>query len=174
VHSHFRFSPLAAAVLMALLASCAPGSEKLIDTAGGTLGTVLRQQGMLPGATGAITHTLMGQSGTLLSAFDVSPEREAKVASYVHQQVLAKHRRSDDKELEAYLTKMVRWLAHQAGADDAMSYQAFLLEDDMLNAFTPGAGRVYVTTRLVRELKSESQMAMVLAHEVGHVLKSHP
>jgi predicted Zn-dependent protease len=53
------------------------------------------------------------------------------------------------------------------------SYRVYLIETEEPNAFALPGGIVVITTGLLSTLKSESELAAVLAHEVGHVELSH-
>ena len=48
-------------------------------------------------------------------------------------------------------------------------YRVYLIESPNPNAFTSGGGHIFVTTGLVARMRTEAQMAMVLAHELAHV-----
>jgi predicted Zn-dependent protease len=81
---------------------------------------------------------------------------------------------SKDAELEAYLNAIVRRLRNSsAHGPSALAYRVYLVESPHANAFTPGGGHIFVTTGIVRKLRTEAQMAMVLAHEMAHNQASH-
>ncbi len=48
-----------------------------------------------------------------------------------------------------------------------------VIEDDVVNAFTLPGGFLFVNTGLVRLSESESELASVLSHELGHVAARH-
>lgn len=52
-------------------------------------------------------------------------------------------------------------------------YQFFLIEKDEMNAFTTPGGRIYVFSGLINKLRSDDEVASVLAHEVGHCAARH-
>ncbi|GAB3324448.1 M48 family metallopeptidase [Hymenobacter humi] len=53
-------------------------------------------------------------------------------------------------------------------------FQFHLLADDKtINAFALPGGQVFITEGLLKNLKTEAQLAGVLAHEVGHVVGRH-
>jgi predicted Zn-dependent protease len=82
--------------------------------------------------------------------------------------------RSQDTELEDYLNLIVNRL--QATALHGVSglfYRVYLIESPHANAFTPGGGHIFVTTGIIRRLRSEGQLAMVLAHEMAHNRSTH-
>ncbi len=88
------------------------------------------------------------------------------------QQILKKSKRSSNTKLEAKLQDIVSHLSgHIRG--DQFAYRLYLLEDLRPNAFTTGGGHLFVTTGLVSVLRSEGQIAAVMAHEMAHSAAAH-
>ena len=54
------------------------------------------------------------------------------------------------------------------------NFKFFVLDDDEVNAFTPGGGYVYIHRGLMNYLNSEAELASVLGHEIGHDVARHP
>ena len=106
------------------------------------------------------------------STLNTSTVRQRQLGDAAAGALVRQHLHSDDKEFEAYLNRMAVKLARAAGNAD-YSYRLYLLDDAQVNAFTPGAGHIFVTTGLVRALQTEAQMAAVIAHEIGHITESH-
>ncbi|MCB1141656.1 MAG: M48 family metalloprotease [Leptospiraceae bacterium] len=52
-------------------------------------------------------------------------------------------------------------------------YEVFILKSSLPNAFAMPGGVIFVTEGLLDSLDSESQLVAVLAHEIGHIEKSH-
>jgi predicted Zn-dependent protease len=53
-------------------------------------------------------------------------------------------------------------------------YQFHLLADDQtINAFALPGGQIFITMGILKNLKTESELAGVLAHEIGHVVGRH-
>lgn len=64
--------------------------------------------------------------------------------------------------------------ANQLNQKTQYRYQFHLLADDQtINAFALPGGQVFITMGLLKNLKSEAELAGVLAHEVGHVVGRH-
>ena len=61
------------------------------------------------------------------------------------------------------------YTSHMAGLD----WEFVVIDDNQVNAFVVPGGKVVVYTGLLRLLKSEKELAAVLAHEVAHVLARH-
>ena len=54
-----------------------------------------------------------------------------------------------------------------------LPYQFTVLHSDVVNAFALPGGPVYVTRGLLENLKTEGQLAAVLAHEITHINSRH-
>jgi predicted Zn-dependent protease len=53
-------------------------------------------------------------------------------------------------------------------------YQFHLLADDQtINAFALPGGQIFITMGILKNLKTEAELAGVLAHEIGHVVGRH-
>ena len=65
--------------------------------------------------------------------------------------------------------------ARVAGASDRrdIKYHFALIESPDLNAFAAPGGFIYVTTETVSVSGDDSELAAVIAHEVGHVAALH-
>ena len=78
----------------------------------------------------------------------------------------------DDTELSQYLTTMGRKLAtYSPGA--VPEVEMFGVRDPEINAFAMPGGFIGVNTGLIVASASESELAAVLAHEIGHVVQRH-
>ena len=64
--------------------------------------------------------------------------------------------------------------ANQLDQKTKYNYQFHLLADDQtVNAFALPGGQVFITMGILKNLKSEAELAGVLAHEIGHVVGRH-
>jgi predicted Zn-dependent protease len=54
------------------------------------------------------------------------------------------------------------------------TYRFNVVRDETPNAFTIPGGRIYVHTGLIDFAKDDSEIAGVLAHEIGHAFERHP
>ena len=101
-------------------------------------------------------------------------QRQQIIGNDLAQRALGVMKRSDDTELEDYLNEIVTRLkaTPEHGASN-LFYKVYLVDSPHANAFTPGGGHIFVTTGIVTKLRTEGQMAMVLAHEMAHNRASH-
>jgi predicted Zn-dependent protease len=77
-----------------------------------------------------------------------------------------------DPRLQRYVNHVGRWLAAQTERPD-LPWQFGVLEAPQLNAFAVPGGTVFITRGLLERMKSEAELAGVLAHEIVHVLRKH-
>nr|WP_197424761.1 M48 family metalloprotease [Bordetella sp. N] len=106
------------------------------------------------------------------SAADLSPYVEKQLG----QAIMAEGRRDptyiSDPELNQYLTTLGRKLA-QYSPGNVPDIDLFGVRDPEINAFAMPGGYIGVNTGLIVATDSESELAAVLAHEIGHVVQRH-
>ena len=78
----------------------------------------------------------------------------------------------NDARLQRYVNNVGRWLASQTGRPD-LPWRFGVLDAPQVNAFAVPGGTIFVTRGLVQRMRSEAELAGVLAHEIAHVLKKH-
>jgi len=74
--------------------------------------------------------------------------------------------------LQRYVNHVGRWLAAQTERPD-LPWRFGVLDAPQLNAFAVPGGTIFITRGLLERMKSEAELAGVLAHEIVHVLKKH-
>jgi predicted Zn-dependent protease len=77
-----------------------------------------------------------------------------------------------DAAVEAYVNAVVHRLAAQAPGP-RFSYRARVVNSAEINAFALPGGYVYVNRGLISAVRSEAELAGVLAHEMAHVAERH-
>jgi len=78
----------------------------------------------------------------------------------------------NDPELQAYVNRVGRWIASQGERPD-LPWRFGVTDDPTINAFAAPGGYILVTRGLYEILDTEAQLAGVLGHEIGHVVKRH-
>ena len=74
--------------------------------------------------------------------------------------------------LQRYVNHVGRWLAAQTERPD-LPWRFGVLDAPQLNAFAVPGGTIFITRGLLERMKSEAELAGVLAHEIVHVLQKH-
>ena len=77
-----------------------------------------------------------------------------------------------DPNLQRYVNTVGRWLASQSERPD-LNWRFGVLESDNINAFATPGGYILVTKGLAMRMRSEAELAGVLAHEIAHVVQKH-
>lgn len=73
---------------------------------------------------------------------------------------------------QRYVNTIGRWLASQTERPD-LPWTFGVLDDPGYNAFATPGGYIFITRGLLERMRTEAELAGVLAHEIGHVLKKH-
>jgi predicted Zn-dependent protease len=103
----------------------------------------------------------------------LSPVTERKLGESIVRDIRA-HDTSytEDAEVEDYLANLGARLT-QVMTGARYDFQFFLLRDPTINAFAIPGGFVFVHTGLILSADTESELASVLGHELGHVTQRH-
>src|SRR6516225_4506046 len=103
-----------------------------------------------------------------LDTSDMSP-----AALREHQRILAAYGGVyNDPKLQAMLEETVEHLVAASERPD-LHYKVTMLNSQSINAFALPTGQLYVTRGLIALANDESELASVLAHEMGHVVARH-
>lgn len=79
-----------------------------------------------------------------------------------------------DREVAGYVEELTRELAARMDLPAGMTIVPHYTEADVPNAFATLGGHIVVTGGLYRRMPSENALAMVIAHEIGHVKARDP
>jgi beta-barrel assembly-enhancing protease len=77
-----------------------------------------------------------------------------------------------DANLQRYVNKVGKWIAANSERPN-LNWSFAVLDMPSVNAFAVPGGTIFVSSALVKKMKSEAELAGVLAHEIGHVLLRH-
>ncbi|GAB1233688.1 M48 family metalloprotease [Ferrigenium sp. UT5] len=77
-----------------------------------------------------------------------------------------------DNRLQKYVNRVGRWVATQSERPD-LPWHFGVIQSEDVNAFAAPGGYIFVTLGLYRILQNEADLAGVLGHEVGHVIRQH-
>jgi predicted Zn-dependent protease len=90
-----------------------------------------------------------------------------------HQRILATYGGVyNDPKLQAVIEQTVERLVAASEKPD-LHYKVTMLNSQSINAFALPTGQLYVTRGLIALANDESELASVLAHEMGHVIARH-
>lgn len=101
-----------------------------------------------------------------------SEEEEAAIGRQIAGNLLGAAPLVKDKALQKYVNNVGRWVASQSERPD-LAWHFGVIDSSDINAFAAPGGYIFVTRGLYRLLNDEAELAGVLAHEVGHVIRKH-
>ncbi|WP_020166964.1 MULTISPECIES: beta-barrel assembly-enhancing protease [Methylotenera] len=102
----------------------------------------------------------------------LTPQDEQRIAEQILRQVAVSDDVLEDAEVTDYLQAVGQRLA-ASGPDKRQTFNFFVVRDNSINAFAMPGGIIGVHTGLILASNSESEMAGVLGHEIGHVTQRH-
>ena len=107
-----------------------------------------------------------------VSATVLSPSQEQEIAAQILRQVAVSDEVLNDVEVTDYLQGLGSRLVEN-GPDKRQTFNFFVVQDSSINAFAMPGGVIGVHTGLILSSNSESELASVLGHEIGHVTQRH-
>ena len=102
----------------------------------------------------------------------LTPQDEQRIAEQILREVATSDDVLQDVEVSDYLQNLGNRLA-AASPDKQQKFSFFVVKDNSINAFAMPGGVIGVHTGLILASNSESELASVLGHEVGHVTQRH-
>ena len=114
----------------------------------------------------------LGQRGIGKGINLYSSERERKLGDKLAEEMDHSVTLIEDPLIRRCLNRIVQALVGHSEAFYAVSVR--LVDNDAeVNAYSLPGGHVYMTTGLLMDVQNETEMAMVLAHEIAHVAARH-
>ncbi len=102
----------------------------------------------------------------------LTPQDEQRIAEQILREVAVSDEVLQDVEVTDYLQALGSKLA-AASPDKQQVFNFFVVRDNSINAFAMPGGVIGVHTGLILASNTESELASVLGHEVGHVTQRH-
>ncbi len=122
----------------------------------------------LPVRAQSVELPSLGEAGSE----ELSPGLERRIG----EQIMAQIRRDPAYLADAEANEYINHLGYQlvsVSAARSMDFVFFMVRDPMMNAFALPGGFIGVHSGLVIAAQNESELAGVLAHEIGHVSQRH-
>lgn len=103
---------------------------------------------------------------------NTSQEEELRIGQQISGNLLGAAPLVRDDGLQRYVNRVGRWVALQSERPD-LPWRFGVIESEDLNAFAAPGGYIFLTKGLYRRLNNEAELAGVLGHEIGHVIRKH-
>ncbi len=121
----------------------------------------------------AVTQPVGIPSMGSASSAELSPALERTLGDAIMEQGRRDPTYIADPDVSQYLTEMGRRLAANAPGGSGQRITIFGVRDPQINAFALPGGYIGINSGLVVSAQSESELASVVAHEIGHVVQRH-
>ena len=102
----------------------------------------------------------------------LTPQDEQRIGEQIMRDVATSDEVLQDVEVTDYLQALGNRLA-AASPDKQQKFNFFVVKDNSINAFAMPGGVIGVHTGLLLAANTESELASVLGHEIGHVTQRH-
>lgn len=102
----------------------------------------------------------------------VSTQQEVQMGQEYSQQINAQLPIIRDPEVNRYINVLGDSIARLADSRN-LDWRFFVVDSREVNAFAVPGGFVYVNRGLIERAQTMSQLAGVLGHEIGHVVRRH-
>lgn len=117
--------------------------------------------------------SLGGLSATgLTGCASVSQQQEVQMGAQYAQQINQQLPIVRDPEVNRYINVLGDSIARVTPRAD-LSWQFFIVDSPEVNAFAVPGGFIYVNRGLIERAQTMDEVAGVLGHEIGHVVKRH-
>lgn len=103
---------------------------------------------------------------------ELSVQDERRLGALIMKDYRAFGAVNTDPEITSYITKLGNKIV-QAASESPGNFEFFLVTDKSVNAFAMPGGYIGIHSGLIAASQTESELASVLAHEVGHVTQRH-
>lgn len=107
-----------------------------------------------------------------MSGCAISTQQEVQMGTEYAQQINAQLPIVQDPEVVRYINVLGDSIARLAD-DRNLDWQFFVVNASEVNAFAVPGGYVYVNRGLIERAQKMDQLAGVLGHEIGHVVRRH-
>ena len=128
--------------------------------------------GNLKDLQGKVKEVQRVQKEVKTATEDVSEPQEIEMGGSIASNVLGAAPLLQNRKVQQYVNDVGRWLTLQTERPD-LPWKFAVLDDEDVNAFAAPGGYVLITKGLLSHMKSEAELAGVLAHEISHVLRKH-
>ncbi len=103
---------------------------------------------------------------------EMTEEKEIEVGEGMAAIFLGAMNLHPDASLQRYVNRVGRWVALHSERPN-LNWTFSVLDSPSVNAFAVPGGTIFVSSGLIKKMKSEADLAGVLGHEIAHVVLRH-
>jgi predicted Zn-dependent protease len=102
----------------------------------------------------------------------ISTQQEVQMGQSYASQLSSQLPIVNDPAIEQYINQLGDSIAHLTGRGD-LDWHFFVVNTDVVNAFALPGGFIYVNRGVIERADKMDELAGVMGHEIGHVVKRH-
>jgi predicted Zn-dependent protease len=106
-----------------------------------------------------------------VAACGVSTQQEVNMGAQYSSEINRQLPMVNDGQVVSYINRLGDQIARAGGR--GLNYTFYVVNSDAVNAFAVPGGYIYINRGLIERAGSMSEVAGVLAHEIGHVEQRH-
>ncbi len=152
-------------MIRAIRIATLPGAAALLAA---VTASPVRAQGMLD----RLRQSAQQAAQRVSTFLPISTDKEIEIGRGIAATIAGRYPVSTDETLTRYVNLVGLAVASQ-DPREGITYRFAVLETPAVNAFSAPGGYVFVTRGALGLMRSEAELAGVLAHEVGHVNARH-
>ena len=103
----------------------------------------------------------------------VSTQQEKELGAQYSQQINVQLPIVQDPEVNRYINVLGDSIARLTARGGDLDWTFYVVNSSEVNAFAVPGGYIYINRGLIERARNLSQLAGVLGHEIGHVVKRH-
>jgi beta-barrel assembly-enhancing protease len=119
-----------------------------------------------------LRRVVSGAAQVVQTLLPISTDKEIEIGRGIAATIAGRYPIAQSEALTMYVNLVGLTVAGEAPRPD-ITYRFAVLETPDVNAFAAPGGYIFVTRGALNLMESESELAGVLAHEVGHVNRRH-
>lgn len=119
-----------------------------------------------------VTSLVIGVITAPAIAAMATDRAEVRQGKKLYAEIMSTKQAYNDPELQTYINKVGQRLV-QVSSRPNLEFTFTVIDEPAVNAYAVPGGFIFVDRGLLAYLNNESQLAAVLAHEIGHVTARH-
>lgn len=104
--------------------------------------------------------------------FSISLEKEAELSDFMNKHLMTDFDVIKNQSLDSSIQIITDRLLSNLDSSQ-YEYKFHIINESETNAFTTLDGNIYIFSGLIREVSSAEELALILAHEIGHAENKH-
>ena len=98
-----------------------------------------------------------------------TPEQELELGDIEAELLEKNYRVIYDEELAGRMNRIIGRILAQLPPTN-LKFRVILIDSPIVNSFSVGAGRIYVTRKMIAFVRNDDELAGLIGHEMGHIL----